>query len=73
MSASYSGFLSWAEVLRYAGERDAQLFYHAPMDFKPQRVHVKRVKARLRVIPNPSFADPFWADSGHLDRFKRLG
>lgn len=64
----FAKFSTWSEVLEWKG----LLWYWAPMDFRPVLVSVKRrgQGQKLRVDAGTQ-ADPFWAESGHLDRFRR--
>lgn len=65
-------FDSWAEVLA-AARNGEPLWYKAPLDYSARRVHPSYVKGRrIRIAKPSSDADAFWADSGHLDRFRRL-
>jgi hypothetical protein len=70
-------FNSWAEVLAYAA-KGGPLFYHAPLDTKPVPIRYEARARTIRIFPPGSSgrgrmrtADPFTADSGHLDRFRR--
>jgi hypothetical protein len=64
-------FLTWGELLDHVSA-EYPLFYHAPMDFKPTHVSaVVRMDGKLRVSPIYSDADPFTADKGHLERFRK--
>ncbi len=73
MSNTYKGFDSWEQLIAHV-KAGAWTFYHAPMDLRPVRVKAKTHGEGLtiRVIPYGA-ADPFTADRGHFDRFKRLG
>lgn len=68
---TFQSFSTWAELLDHiSGEYP--LFYHAPLDFRPRRVSaVARRDGKLRVYPLTNEADPFTADSAHLDRFRK--
>jgi proteasome lid subunit RPN8/RPN11 len=78
MDDDFQTFSSWPEVLKYANS-GAPLYYWAPMDHRPIRVHDFEVRARsIRIWPSGSrgrgrgrTSDPFTADSGHMDRFRR--
>jgi len=65
----FTPFESWAAALEYV-ERNGLIYYHAPLDYRPVYMRAKLSKARrkIRIIPLERFADPFWADEGHLDR-----
>jgi hypothetical protein len=65
-------FLTWDDVLKHA-RSEATLFYHAPMDRSARSVRVMRVSkdGRIRIDPMSNDADPFWADSAHLTRFRK--
>lgn len=68
----YESFQTWAQLTDHvrAGYR---LWYQAPLDYRPVLVTaVLRKDGKVRVTPPYSNADPFTADSGHLDRFRRL-
>lgn len=67
---NYLGFSSWDELLAHI-DADRNLFYHAPLDRFPSLVAVRRrfKNGKLRVW---SGSLAFTADSGHLDRFKRI-
>lgn len=74
----FTGFSTWSDVLAYA-RTGAPLYYHAPMDAFPVRIFHFKVRARtIRIWPPGSqgrgrmrTADPFTADKGHLNRFRR--
>ena len=67
-------FASWADVLRHVAS-GAETLYHAPMDLTPRTV-VATVRGKrptvVRVVPLSNQCDPFNADAGHLDRFRRV-
>ncbi len=71
--ASFVPFPTWDAVLAHvrAGKRT---WYHAPLDHRPCYVSAKvRGNGRkVRVDPMSRDADAFWADEGHLDRFRWL-
>ncbi len=81
-SSKLQPFAIWAEVLAHVAAGQP-IWYQAPLDYRP--VHVQAVLYRhwrgrhvqkptkVRVYPPSSDCDPFWADAGHLDRFRRLG
>ena len=74
-------FVAWSELLDYIG-RGEPVYYQAPMDPRARRIDVKilrrkRVPSLVRVSPFGYWPrgsrpfDPFTADAGHLDRFRR--
>ena len=64
-------FESWAQLIDHI-RAGYQLWYHAPLDYRPQLVTaVVRRDGKLRVAPVYSNADSFTADTGHLSRFLR--
>jgi len=67
---SYVGFKSWDGVLAHitVGKR---IYYHAPLDVNPRLIQCEVKGNEVRVAPLSSDCDPFTADSGHLDRFKK--
>jgi hypothetical protein len=68
---AFQTFESWAQLLDHVAA-GYPLFYHAPMDINPAQVSaVLRRDGKLRVTPIYASADPFTADAGHLDRFRR--
>jgi hypothetical protein len=70
--SAYSTFSTWREVQDYVNAHYT-LFYHAPLDYRPVLVSAKvRRDGKIRVTPVYTDADPFTADAGHLDRFRRL-
>lgn len=69
MDDDYKTFDDWREVIDYI-RKGGHVWYHAPLDLRPVRVEVKASRGRVRVYPGPQ-ADPFYADAGHLDRFRR--
>ena len=74
----FAGFATFADVLAYA-RTGAPLFYHAPLNYAPARLHSFTVRPRsIRIVPpgatgrgKSRTADPFTADKGHLSRFLR--
>lgn len=69
---SLMGFDSWAALRAHAESgADPALFYWAPMDRFPTRVHVRRVfkNGSVRVSPGMAGANAFTSDADHLDRF----
>ena len=73
LNENYEAFARWDGLLDHI-RAGYELFYHAPMDYRPRRVSaVVRNDGQLRVYPHwSSDADPFTADAAHLARFKRL-
>lgn len=69
---TFQSFASWTELLDHI-TAGYSLWYHAPLDFRPRRVSaVVRKDGKLRVYPSTTDADPFTADTAHLDRFRQL-
>lgn len=67
----YAPFQSWDQLLDHI-RAEYPLFYHAPMDQRPAMVSgVLRKDGKVRVSPFSNEADPFTADIGHLDRFRK--
>lgn len=69
----FHAFDSWDDLRALATQGDdvASLYYWAPLDRRPVRVHVRAVhkNGRVRVSPGMRGACAFTADAGHLDRF----
>jgi hypothetical protein len=68
----FDPFDSWTAVLDHVNA-SYLTWYWAPLDPRPMMVqcHVRR-DGTIRVIPpRGSDADPFTADHGHLERFRR--
>jgi hypothetical protein len=67
---TYMGFCKWADVL-WAAHCGDRLYYQAPLDARPVRVHVARIfkNGKLRIAKPSRDADAFTADAAHLDRF----
>jgi len=70
----YTNFETWADVFA-AAHRGEQLYYQAPMDYKPVAIKVQLPPLELRqgclrVLGNANF-DSFTADKSHLPRFKQ--
>ena len=75
-------FATWAEVLTHVAGGQP-IWYQAPLEYAPVRVQAMPYRrqrgvrlqkpTKVRVYPPSSDCDPFWADAGHLDRFRRLG
>ena len=71
--ADFATFPSWAEVLRHV-KLGLCVWYQAPLDYKPVLIQARTVRGgKVRVRPFGNQADPFTADAGHLDRFRRIG
>lgn len=71
MSAIYQGFPTWNALVGAVGRGEA-IWYQAPLDARPVRVRCElRARSKVRVFPPTRDADPFTADAGHLERFKR--
>ncbi len=74
--SAFESFPSWSALVG-AVARGERIFYHAPLDARPVLVRCE-LRGRnprtfkVRVFPPSRDADPFTADTGHLDRFKRL-
>ena len=66
-------FHSWESLLIAAshGDETARLYYWAPLDRHPVRVHIRAVyrNGRIRVSPGMAGACAFVADESHLSRF----
>lgn len=66
-------FDSWPDLLAHI-RAGGSVRYHAPLDVRPvsvlATVRGRTDRAKVRVIPCSRDADPFWADAGHLDRFR---
>lgn len=77
-AGGFAPFDSWADVLAYAAS-GAPIFYQAPMSHQPRRLWKFEVRPRsIRIWPPGSTgrgpmrtSDPFTADAGHTDRFRR--
>jgi hypothetical protein len=65
-------FSTWSDVLE-AARRGDRLWYHAPLDARPQSILVVKVykNDKIRIDPLSNQADPFTADAKHLSRFRR--
>lgn len=72
---TFRQFDTWAQVIAHVFD-NKPIWYQAPLDVRPVPVTayviVKTGKytRKVRVIPPSSDADSFWADAGHLERFK---
>lgn len=64
-------FETWDHVL-CAARTGAQLWYHAPMDVRATRVHVRKVfkNGKIRIESRIGDGLIFTVDAGHLDRFR---
>jgi len=82
-SPSYGTFTEWEGVLAFVREHGV-CYYQAPMSYVPACVPAKVVGDVVRVTPDPEEwrvpgtnrikhlkQDPFDADVGHLDRFRK--
>jgi hypothetical protein len=69
----FTTFATWTELTDHvrAGYR---LYYHPPMDFRPSLLVSATIRrdGTIRCTPVYVDADPFTADIGHLDRFRRI-
>ena len=64
-------FQSWEQLLDHI-QAGYLLWYQAPMDYWPAQINATvRKDGQIRVMPIYTNADPFTADSGHLNRFRR--
>lgn len=68
----FVGFTTWLAVLQYA-QSGRPLYYHAPLDPQPRRIHVSALykNGKLRIAKPSADADGFTADAGHLERFRK--
>jgi hypothetical protein len=65
-------FATWAEVLAHV-QAGNETWYHAPLDILPHMVRTElRRGGKVRVFPWSRDCDPFTADAGHLNRFRRM-
>lgn len=62
-------FELWTELVDYIRE-GGHVWYHAPLDVYPVKVEATARRGRVRVVPPTRDADPFYADAGHLSRFR---
>jgi hypothetical protein len=67
-------FATWDDVLAFARNNE-RIWYHAPLDTRASMVCVVKVykNGKIRLDPNSRDADPFTADSDHIDRFRCHG
>ncbi len=67
----FTTFDSWEQLLEHI-EQSRSLYYHAPMDYRPSIVVVKKVfkNGKLQVVACGGHVS-FTADHSHLPRFKR--
>jgi hypothetical protein len=64
-------FHTWEQLVDHI-KAGYLLWYQAPLDYYPAQVSaVVRKDGKVRVMPIYADADPFTADRGHLDRFRR--
>lgn len=71
MAADFVSFDSWDQVLEHVRARKPT-WYQAPMDHRPVKISVAVAGVHtVRVIPPSRDVDPFTADLGHLNRFRR--
>ena len=67
----FQSFETWVQLIDHI-HAGYPLWYQAPMDYRPVQIGATvRKDGRVRVTPTYSDADPFTADIGHLDRFRR--
>lgn len=81
----FAKFSSLDEVIAHV-RRDEPLYYWAPMDLRPTLVNRGAYRTQvvltndddgkgvtvLRIVPPSVDADPFEADEGHLERFRKI-
>jgi hypothetical protein len=78
MFEALGGFASMKDVIAWA-KSGHPLYYKAPMDPHAKRLHDFKLMARsIRIWPSGSrgrgrmrTADPFTANAGHLERFRK--
>lgn len=69
---AFKGFKTWENLLDFLRRERRQIFYHAPMDFRPKHVQATNVGGdTIRVWSLHGAFDPFEASRDHLNRFKR--
>jgi len=66
----YVQFASWEDVLAFVREHK-YAFYHPPLNHAAVRVLADVEGDAVRVTPYDKRADPFTADRGHFDRFRK--
>ena len=66
-------FTTWHAVIEHVRLGKAT-YCQAPLDYRPvyvlARCGIDQLRDFIRVTPPSTDADPFWADAGHLDRFR---
>jgi hypothetical protein len=67
---NYAPFASWDDVLDHV-RIGHPTYYHAPLDYRPAFIQAKVKGRKVRVTPLSRECDPFTADEGHLDRFRK--
>ena len=64
-------FASWEAVQAHI-RAGLAVYYQAPLDFRHSLIDARLFKnGKIRVRPPTNAADPFTADRGHFDRFRR--
>lgn len=73
MDRRFETFPSWKDVLEHV-RAGKPVYYHAPFDIRPVLVSATAEPQgrTVRITPPTRDADPFTADAGHLERFKRI-
>ena len=81
MAITFEPFANWDQLIDHV-RAELPLWYHAPLDYQPVRIYdsIVRKDGKVRVYPsdryhakrNPNGCDPFTADRGHLERFRRI-
>jgi hypothetical protein len=82
-----TGFTRWDDVLAYV-RKHGLIGYHAPLDHKPAMAQARvgercpgavtpeeqpaNVSRLVHIFVPPSDGDSFYADEGHIDRFRKL-
>lgn len=66
----FATFPTWDDVLAHVAS-GADVHYHAPLNHRPVLIKAAVKGKGVRVTPYASDCDPFTADAGHLERFKR--
>ncbi len=72
---TFQSFDTWAAILEHV-RAEQPIYYQAPLDYRPVHVLARCGRGTLpdvvHVTPLPfGTADPFWADAGHLSRFRQ--
>lgn len=69
-------FATWDAVLAHVAA-GLPVWYYAPLDYRATRLGSSEVRvmrgAKIRIRPPSRDCDPFTADAGHLDRFRKEG